>query len=233
MEHSKTTIREFIANGQLEEGTKAALSYAEYCGLSDVANALTSLSARSTAHQNKWNSGQLNYEDFSLAHAKITHDLTAWVSRLPEHPKPAGRRRKLLTEGKFKNRIFFLLILVKVIVFIRLYYHWSTGGFTLDQFQGTATLLMPALAAYITVILGDYLRQQKMELQHPRYISGPLVTFGYWLFPIYAILLILFIEMKVKGTLSFTQMNTWLALVESILGGYVGKIVHSLFKEKN
>ena len=233
MEQSKTAIRELIAQGQFEQANAAALEFAEFCGLSDIANALTSIGGRAREHYEKWSTGQISYQDFSLAHAKITHDLTEWVSRLPDHPTPQRKRKKLMTEATFKNRIFLLLVAIKVVVFGRLAYHWSTGGFNLDQFQGTATLLMPALAAYLTVILGDYLRQHKNGVQHPRYISGPLVTFGYWLFPIYAVLLVVFIEMKVKGILSFAQMNTWLALVESVLGGYVGKIVHSLFKEKD
>jgi hypothetical protein len=102
-----------------------------------------------------------------------------------------------------------------------------------DQFQGTATLLAPALAAYIAVILADYLRQQKAGPQPPRYISGPLVTFAYWLFPAYAIMLLLAIELKAKGSISFAGMNSWLALVESVLGGYIGQMVHSLFKERD
>ena len=62
--------------------------------------------------------------------------------------------------------------------------------------------------------------------------AGPLVTFSYWLFPAYAIMLILFIEMKVKGSITFSQMNLWLALTESVLGGYIGQIVFSFFRKQ-
>lgn len=233
MEHTKTSIRELIGSGQLEAATAAALEYADYCGLSDIANALTTISARAQDHQQKWTTGLISYGDFSLAHAKITNDLTEWVSRLPDQPKPAGPRRKFITEDVFKKRVFYLLLAIKVLVLFRLYYHWSTGGFNDDQFQGTATLLAPTLAAYIAVVLADYLRQYKMGPQPERYISGPLVAIGYWLFPIYAIFLLLFIELKAKGSISFNQMNTWLMLVESVLGGYVGQMVHGLFKKND
>lgn len=231
MEHKKTDIKELVAKGKLAAATDMALEYAEYCGLADMANALISVRAQTNDHEQKWISGVLSYEDYSLSHARITNSLVHWVDRLPDIPKPAALHRKFLTEAIFKKRLFYLLLSIKAIVLMRLAYHYSTGGFTSDQFQGTTTLLAPALAVYITVILADYLRQQKSDSQPPRYISGPLVTFAYWLFPIYAMLLLLFIELKVKGTISFTGMNSWLALVESVLGGYIGQMVHSLFKE--
>jgi hypothetical protein len=233
MEHTKTTIRELIIEGQLATAAGIATQYAEHCGLSDIAHALTTLSARIQDHQEKWNTGLIAYEDYSLAHAQLTHGLIQWIDRLPDVPKPAGPRRKFLTEETFKKRLFYLLLLIKAVVLARLAYHAGTGGFMSDQFQGTATLLAPALAAYIAVILADYLRQQKAGPQPPRYISGPLVTFAYWLFPAYAIMLLLAIELKAKGSISFAGMNSWLALVESVLGGYIGQMVHSLFKERD
>lgn len=231
MEHSKASIRRAIAEGNLEEANAAALEYAEYCGLPDIANALTVLSSRAKKHHEQWNSGVISYEEFSRAHAQIAQGLADWVSRLPDEPKPAGKRRTLLEEKTFKKRIFYLLCIIKVVVILRLAYHWSTGGFNNEQFQSTAALLAPALAAYISVMLADYLRQQKEGPQPPRYVAGPLVTFSYWLFPIYAILLILFIELKAKSVFSFSQMNLWLALVESVLGGYIGQIVATFFKK--
>ncbi|GJM31690.1 MAG: hypothetical protein DHS20C18_06910 [Saprospiraceae bacterium] len=233
MEHTKPSIREMIAAGKLEAANTAALAYAEYCGLPDIANALAVLSNRAKTHREQWNSGLISYEDFSLTHAQIAQGLAEWVERLPEKARPASRRRKLLDEATFKKRIFYLLIAIKFLVLLRLVYHWSTGGFTNDQFQATAALLTPTLAAYISVMLADYLRQQRIGIQPPRYISGPLVTFSIWLFPIYAIMLLLFIELKAKSSITFSQMNLWLALVESILGGYIGQIVFDFFRRQD
>lgn len=230
MEQTKTTIRELIGEGRLAAAADLALAYAQRCRLPDIANALLTLQGRIQDHQQKWNTGLINYEDYSQGYAQITHGLAQWVESLPDKPVPAGPRRKFLTEATFKKRLFYLLLFIKGVVLARLTYHYSTGGFNQDQFQGTATLLAPALAAYITVVLADYLRQQKQQEQRPRYISGPLVSFAYWLFPVYAAFLILFIELKVKGSINFSQMNTWLMLVESVLGGYIGQMVHALFK---
>lgn len=228
MEHTKSSIRRSLSEGRLREAAGAALAYAEYCGLTDIANALTTLSARIEDHHQKWETGQISYEVFSQAHAQITHGLAAWTDRLPDVPKPAGRRRQLMNANTFKKRLLQLLLLTKTVVILRLAYHWSTGGFNQDQFQSTIALLLPALAAYLAVILPGLGRSPE-RAEPPRYLSGPLLSFSYWLFPVYAVLLILFIELKAKSVLSFPQMNALLAAVEIVLGGYVGQIVFSVF----
>lgn len=232
MEFNKSDIRQLLSEGLIEETAEAALAYAEHCHLPDIANALLSLQSRINDHHKKWNSGQIDYNTYSVVHAQITQGLTDWLSRLPDEPTPAGPRRRFLTESTFKKRIFILLVLIKVLVFFRLWYHYGTGGFSNDQFQGTAALLLPALAAYVSVVLASYLREAKQAPQPERYISGMLVGFAYWIFPLYAIALLTLIELKAMTSISFTQMNFWLAMVESVLGGYIGQMLHAFFKEE-
>lgn len=231
MQHTKHSIRELIGAGQLDTATTAAWEYAEYCGLADISNGLLALQSRLNDHLHKWQAGTLAYGDFTVTYSKLTSDLTAWVGCLPDAPKPAGLHKKFLTEAKFKKRVFLLLLLIKIIVLGWLYYHWSTGGFSADQFQGTATMLVPVFAALMAVILEDYLHQHKHGQQRPRYVSGPLIAIVYWLLPLYALALVALIALKAKGSITFSSMNTWLAVVESGLGAYVGKVVHGLFKK--
>lgn len=228
----KQAIRQLIGEGKLEQAAAAALAYAEHCRLPDIANALIGLRSRISDHQEKWAGGLIPYAEYSLVHAQITHGLAEWVGRLPETPTPAGPRRRFLTEAAFKKRVFLLLLAIKVAVFLRLWYHWSTGGFTVDQFQATAALLLPTLAAYVSVALAGYLREAQQAPPPPRYISGILVSFAYWLFPLYAGALILLIELKTKGSLSFGQMNFWLAMTESVLGGYIGQMLNAFFRKE-
>lgn len=231
MQHTKATIRKSITEGKLAHAAKAALEYAEYCGLADITNGLTVLNSQLKEHQNKWNAGLINYETFSLNHAQIAYGLTQWVTSLPDHPKQTTAKKKLLQETTFKKRIFYGLILIKILVILWLAYHWSTGGFTIAEFKATATLLIPAFAGLISVILADYLRQQQQGVQYPKYLSGPLVTFSYWLFPVYTVLLIFIIGLKAASKMDFADMSFWVAIIESILGGYVGQIVYSFFKK--
>ena len=232
MEHTKSSIRQRIINGDLKAGITTALEYAEYCGLVEVVNALSVLGYQFDDLKLKWNTGQITYEESSRKQAQINYKVNEWINHLPDRPVPKkGKRSRPLTESTFKSRIFYALCITKLLIFYYLYYHWRTGAFTIAEFQGTATLLVPAFAAYISVILGDYLRQHQSSIKVPKFISGPLVTFAYWLFPIYFIVLYLLIRAKAESNITFSQMNFWLAMVESVLGGYIGQLVHSLFKK--
>ncbi|MEL7161773.1 MAG: hypothetical protein AAFN92_13515, partial [Bacteroidota bacterium] len=112
-------------------------------------------------------------------------------------------------------------------------YHYQTGGYSMSELQSTAALLAPALAAYLSVILTDYLRQsEKNTTPAPEYVAGPLVTISWFLFPLYAIALLLLIRAKPAGFIGFGSLSLWLGLVESGLGGYIGQIVHALFKKE-
>ena len=233
MQHTKATIKASIREGHLKKAVWAALEYAEYCGLTDISNALIALNSRASDHRDKWNSGQVSYEDHARAYAQLTHAATQWADRLPEVPVASkkGRKKKFLTEEALKKKLFYRLLTVKILVLGWLTYLYTSGGYTSDQFKGTATLLATTLAAYVAVILTSYLDQHRAGVAPPRYMSGPLVTFSKWLVPVYGGLLLLFITLKTTGAISFTGLNAWLALVETVIGGYIGKIVNTLFKK--
>ncbi|MEO1259583.1 MAG: hypothetical protein AAFZ15_12335 [Bacteroidota bacterium] len=231
MEHTKASIRTDIGEGRLESAIAAALEYAEYCGLTDIANALTTLNGRASDHQNKWDTGQVRYEDHAVVYAQLTHHITLWVDRLPDVPARAGKKKKFLTEDELKKKLFYRLLFVKIVVLAWLTYLQSAGGFTKDQYFGTLTLLVTTLLTYVTVIVRSYLKEHRAGAPPPRYMSGPLVTFSRWLLPLYGGLLLVIITLKTTGALNFNGMNVMLGLVEVGVGGYLGEIVNTLFKK--
>ncbi len=229
---NKKDIRARLAAGELPEAVRAALDYATQSGAADAANGLTALSATLETHRHQWASGQISYEEFSRGHAHIAQGLTDLLDQLPESPAP-GAARKMLDEGRFKNRILWLLLLTKFAVIGRLWYHWSTGGFDKGEFFAVLAVLAPALAAYGSVIIGDLLREHREGGAKRRFVSGPLVRVAFWVFPVYALALLYFIEQKAAEHFSFAEMNTGLALTESLLGGYVGQILGAFFKKES
>jgi len=230
MRLTKKDIRARIAAGELPQAVGATLEYATASGAAEAVNALTALSAGLEEHRHQWSSGQISYEEFSRAHARISQALADWLDQLPDTATP-GAAKKMLEEGRFKNRILWLLLLTKLTVIGRLWYHWSTGGFDKGEFLSALGLLVPAFAAYGSVIFSDYLRAQREGAPKRRFVSGPLVRIAFWVFPVYAVALLYFIEQKAKSNFSFAEMNTGLVLVESMLGGYVGQLVGAFFKK--
>jgi hypothetical protein len=228
---SLRNIRQQIADGELAPALRAALDHAEKSGIAETVNTLTGLSAGLEQTRQLWNTGQLNFEEYARQHARYTQSLLHCLDRLPEHPNPAAARR-MLPEDTFKKRLLWMLALGKLLVLGRLGYHWSTGGFNDDQGWACMGILAPTLAGYLYIVLDDYLRAHKE--QGPvavRYVSGPLVQFVWIIIPAYMLALIFLMEKKVMPPhLSFTQMTAGFALVETVLGGYVSRVVSAFFR---
>jgi hypothetical protein len=233
MQYTKSEIRKMIAAGELESAARAALSYADCCQEAEVLNGLTVVAANLEALKKNWDSGQITYQEYSRAHAQVTHGLAGWLDRLPPVPAPVAHKRRLVDEGKFKTQVFYFLCLSKFLVIGYLTFHWSLGGFSKEQFFSTLAILGPTFGAYISVMLADYLRSQK-EAPRPerRMVLAPVLKLAYWLFPAYILSIIFVIKLKIVGDLNLGEMNSALAMVETLLGGYVGQIVFAFFNKE-
>lgn len=221
-------IRHLAAGGEVGPAVQAALEYAEKSGVAEVFNSLTALSAQLEQTRQLWNTGQLDFETYARQHARYTHTLLAGLDRLPDHPTPAAARR-MIPEDSFKKRLLWMLALGKFLVLSRLGYHWSTGGFNDEQGWAAIGILAPTLAAYLYVVLDDYLRAHREHQTATRYVSGPLVRFAYAVIPVYILTLLFLIEKKAMSSISNAQMMAGFALVESVLGGYVSRVVSAFF----
>ena len=235
MSFTKKDIRELIAQGQLREAAAAAVAYAGACGLAEASNTLIVLQGNLEEHRRQWNTGQIAYEEFARQHARATQGLTDCLEDLPEVAAPGAGKKRLTDENTFKQRLFWMLVIAKGLVFGWTYYLWQTGGFQIDEAMTAFSALSPAFVAYISLMLADYLRahHEDQPLHRRRYVSVTLTRVSYWLFPLYTLAQMYIVGQKAQGALSFAQMNVMLALVESVLGGYVGQIVQAFFKKNN
>jgi len=230
---TKPAIRRAIADGQLLQAAQLALAYAEQSTIPEAVDGLAALTARINLHEKGYEAGNLDFAAYSAEQAAIIENLLNWTGRLPDQAGGGRRGRKPLRLSAFKMRVFVALCVTKLIVLVYLFYQYQTGGYSMTELQSTAALLAPALAAYLSVILADYIRQSSgKRAPTTEYVAGPLVTISWFLFPVYAIALLLLIRAKPAGVISFGAMSLWLGLVESGLGGYIGQIVHALFKKE-
>ena len=228
----KKDIRGQVADGQLEKAVKLAITYAEECRAAEALNALTVLSTQIEANKKNWTIGLIAYEDFSRALARQSMGLLEWLDQLPDSPNPT-QQTKLMDEAVFKRRIFRLLVGSKALVFAFTFWMWKTGGFINEEATTTFSSLAPAFVAYLSLMLSDFIRQSRTDaVPKRRYVSGFLVNIAWWLFPIYALAQIYVVKQKVTGDFSFLQMNAALALTETLIGGYIGRIVEEFFKKE-
>lgn len=224
---TKKEISHLIANGELRPALNAALEYATQCQFVEQSNALSVLSSNLALQQHQWNTGQVSFEEFSRAHARQSASLTELLAQLPDSPA-LMRQTRMLDEHRYKWRIFRVFVICKMFVLGRLFYHWSHGGFSREEFFSTLTLLGAALVAHSMVMFDDLLNQTHDGKR--RFVSGTLARTVQIVNALYAIGLFLAIEWKAMSRLSFAEMNTMLTIVETLLGGYVGKVVARFFK---
>lgn len=172
----------------------------------------------------------MSNEEFLRANARAAFGLSSWVTSLPEQARPLSARKRI-EESRFKWRLFKLLIASKALVLLFTLYLWSTGGFTNDEAWTTFSALLPAFVAYVSLMIKDFSQVNEDVLPIRRYIPAKLPTIAWCLFPIYTFAQICIVYLKVTGNITFAQMTIAIAGVESVLGGYIGVIVTSLFKK--
>jgi hypothetical protein len=220
---TKKQIRELVEEGRLPD--------AEQCKAAELLNALTLVSSQVEDNRQNWIKGILSYEELSRFNAKNNAALMDCLEQLPETPE-ATSKQTLLDEVVFKRRLFLLLIAVKTIVLSYMFYLWKTGGFNDEQAMATLGSLMPAFVGYVSLMLSDFIRQSRNQLlPKRRFVSGFLANIAWWLFPIYAIAQIYIISQKVIDG-NVLKMNTSLALCETMIGIYIGRMVEEFFKKE-
>ena len=226
---TKAHLIYLLEKGELTECIQLALTYANTHELTNVKNQLKNLNNRLKEHYNSWKKKPRAYDRYSRVYIEAHKDLASLIDLIPDHPGQVIKRTGWFTERTFKNLIFYSIIVVKVILFFQLVIHWRTGGFNYEQFKATVILLLSAFAAYITVMLTAYLKKEQIDLLKPEYVRNQISVFFLFAMPAYLITIIVLINMKAEGEMSFAQMTFWIGTVESVLGGFVAKIVYGLF----
>ena len=233
MEHTKASIRKMVVKGDLEAAIHSGIEFAEFCGLTEILNALISLENQRQEHEKKWHRQEIAYSDFSQMNAQLNHGVLGWIGRLPDKPVRLKGKGKLMDEDRFRKRIFRLLFITKFIVLLQLWVHWRTGAFSVDQFWATVMLLAITMAGYLAIMFSGFLKgPHSGEVRGKHYIIGPLIPFALVLFPVYGLSLFWVVELRAQSAISFAQMSAWLGGVETVLGTYVGWIVYAFFRRE-
>ncbi len=136
-----------------------------------------------------------------------------------------------------KTWIFILLIFGKLFIVFYLYIKTAVGGLTLNEAITAGSIVLPLFVAYLSVILEDFFRnpekisKEEAKKSVVRYKGGvvistfiilPLYIFGFWLV----------LSIASHNAEFSKNLPKYLAIIESVLGVYVGIIIKSLFKSK-
>ena len=230
----KTELRRLVATDRLEEATEKLLSatqaeeYGEFRSL--------------VVHQ----AGQLQFykrmqieqtQDFAtLARTRnqISFGLLDLIDELPDSATlqvKARQQARGVSEHHLKRRLFWLLLIAKLLVIGFAAFLWDTGSFSVEQFVAVAGILVPIFAAYLTLMIQDWTQARSELGPGERLVSRGYARMTYALVLAYGVLLLFLLNLRGPGIVSFTQLTALLALAESGMGAYVGKVVFGLFRE--
>lgn len=250
---TKNALKSLVSESKTEETFSALKTYPKKLDLPAIEKELILQSAKWAEYELDKMRGSVSYENLSQRLVQIQSSLLDIIEKLPDEitvqaalhqvkPKEFNPSQLGIPEDKFKNQVFILMIITKVIVFGWIYFHYQTGGFIIGEAQATAAILLPVFAAYFSAMMDEKIRNRyvsdKLVIKKERYIRNSLRYITYALFPLYTYFLIVIIGWKAQGLLavkpeeSLEQMNSLLALVETGLGVYIGQVVFALFKKE-
>lgn len=239
-------IKALIADDRLDQAVDAMLSVTEEQGLTGLHNQLVIQSARLQQFKKEKNLGTTDFADLARNRIKISLALLDLADQLPKTAaEQKTKKLKGISERRFKRRVMALLIIGKVALFIFIFTIWQSGGLTFEGFLGTMGIVFPVFASYLSMGYQDMLshRHEKVDTDKLRVSRGVHLS-AYVFFGLYyaAIFLVLYLNTVgaipnavvegQEGIPSYKNLFAMLALVESFIGVYIGKLIFSLFKKE-
>ncbi|MCG8327671.1 MAG: hypothetical protein MI974_08300 [Chitinophagales bacterium] len=231
----KNHIRQLIANNQTEEALQALLNATEGEALLNFHNEGVVLAARFNQYEEDRRLGIADYDDLARTQIKINLALLDLAGKLPSAETVQQSKKKPgIRESKLKRYVLRFMVASKVLILGFLFILWDAGGFTDDQFIGTATLLVPLFTAYTVLMVRDTAKYRYVGIAPET--AEMLVThrfkwMAYFTLLGYTLAIALVLYLKPPGILDYKQMSGMLTLVETGIGVYVGEIVFALFKK--
>jgi len=139
----------------------------------------------------------------------------------------------MTSEQKLKKRIFWFMLISKIIVVLFITFHWATGGFSKTEAFAAIMTILPLFTVYTTVMVKDYTKNRYHEQSvEDKKMTSTFSAFTYFIFPAYLLIILYVITLKPKGEMAFTDLQTTTAIIETAFGVYIGQIVFALFKKE-
>jgi hypothetical protein len=191
------------------------------------------------------NNGTASNDELRIMRNQIRLSFLNIIDGLPDemtvNKGPSVKSVKLMTEHRFKSWMLGIMLVGKLLMILFVVFQTDTGGLSKDQGLSVMALLLPALTAYLGALAADVLRR-RYDLfptgNDKKIISKSLQRMTFVLLPVYFLCLFILINryamghMNEDGDVGFAALITWLAIVESGFGLYIGQVVYGLFREK-
>lgn len=244
--YEKKMLREWLSEDKLEKLQEALKDITTADEQKDLANDVVLNAGRLSDYRRTVTNGTASNDELRLLRNQIRLSFLNIIDALPDEITVSEDRslkaKRLMTEQQFKSWVLGIMLVGKLMMMAFIVFQMDTGGFTQEQGLSIIALLLPALTAYLSAMVADIIRR-KNDLfptgNDRKTISSTMKRMTFVVLPLYFFFLFLMINRYAIGYMvqndneaDFKSLTTWLAIIESGFGVYVGQIVYGLFREK-
>ena len=226
---NKKELRDLVADGQLTEAVAGAVEYAEAAADTDTLNGLLALQSDLSRHRDFWNTGQVSFEEFARAQARIASGLVGRIDELPDAPTRSAVQSRIREEG-FRWQVFYLFVMAKLLVLSWAAFMWQTEGFQNAEAFSLFNALLPGMVINASIMFRSLFRASVAGTAPRRYVARRFRTLLWLALGAYVLVQNFLIVQKVNGNLTFELASLAFVAVETALGQFMSEIIEGVFQ---
>ena len=232
----KTQLRRLVAGNYLQEATEKLLKATKGDEYGDFRSRVVHVSGQLNQYIDLDIDNTEDYDTVARQRNKVSLSLLELIDTLPDEAalkagkvKPPG-----VSEAKLKKRLFWFLIIGKILVLFYAFFLLDTGsGFTSDDMLTTVGVLIPMFGVFLAIMLQDTTKHRRILKPGDIRLTSDFARKAYFVVVVYPLLLVFLLFLRAVGKIPTPAAFTIiLGLAESGWGAYVGKVVFGLFKEE-
>lgn len=244
--YEKKILRGLLSEDKLEQLQENLRDITTVDENKELANEVILNAGRLADYRKTVTNGTASNEELRLLRNQIRLAFLNIIDALPDEitisQDPSVKLPRLMTEQKFKSWVLGIMLIGKLFMMAFIVFQMDTGGFTQEQGLSVISLLLPALTAYLSAMIADIIKRRNDLFptgNDRKTISITMKRMTFIVLPLYFLFLFIIINRYAIGYMAqndgeadFKTLTTWLAIIESGFGVYVGQIVYGLFREK-
>jgi hypothetical protein len=230
----KTELRRLVAGNRLERATEKLLAATAGEEYGDFRSKVVHQSGQLNEYLDLQIHNTEDYDTITRNRNKISLGLLNLINDLPDAAALAAAKQAPtgVSEHKLKKRLFWALLLGKIVVLFYAFFLVDTGsGLTSKDFLTVVGILIPMFGAYLAIILQDDTKNRRILKPEDIRVTSDFARKAYLVVGVYPFILCLLLYLRATGTItSMVALTLALGFAESGWGAYVGKVIFGLFR---
>lgn len=228
----KDKLRRLVADNRLANATELLLKAAGGEEYGSYRTRVLHQSGQLTAYQELLILGTEAPAELARNRNQLSVSLLQLIDDLPDAAAIAAGEKKLegVSEHRLKNQLFGFLLAGKIIVVFFAAFLWLTGSMTAEHFLTVIGIIVPVFATYLALMVQDATNRRSVLQPGDKRVNKGFARMARILVILYPLVLILLLNLAGPGTITIAQLIGLLALLETGLGAYLGKLLFGLFR---